>query len=325
MAVYKVIQDIESEDKLLGPLTLKGFIYAALAGLLIFIDIRLAISGASALIKLIFIVLFLPPTALFAVLASPLGREQPTEVWLLSHIRFLLKPKMRRWDQLGAKNLVTITVPKKVERILTKNLSQTEVMSRLQALANTLDSRGWAVKNAAINLNDQPTYSAADESDDRLSGATTLVEPAPVLDVHPADDILDEQNNPTAQSVQEAMNKAEEARKAAVQKQLDVARRAAELEAAADATDKQQAATIESKPADSLTEDEKELLDRIHQRDAELRAHPPIITAGATTTPVTEADQTVKLHLSQSGNDLSVATIARLVNRSSAGAAEGII
>ena len=31
MAVYKVIQDIEAEDKLLGPLTLKQFIFGAVA------------------------------------------------------------------------------------------------------------------------------------------------------------------------------------------------------------------------------------------------------------------------------------------------------
>ncbi|HLG90757.1 MAG TPA: hypothetical protein VI336_01165, partial [Candidatus Saccharimonadales bacterium] len=44
MAVYKVIQDIEAEDKLVGPLTLKGFIYALIAGFLAFINFKLVIS-----------------------------------------------------------------------------------------------------------------------------------------------------------------------------------------------------------------------------------------------------------------------------------------
>ena len=36
MAVYKVIQDIEAEDKLLGPLTLKQFIFAVIAAGFVF-------------------------------------------------------------------------------------------------------------------------------------------------------------------------------------------------------------------------------------------------------------------------------------------------
>ena len=34
MATYKVIQDIEAEDKLIGPLTLRQFIYAGYAFIL---------------------------------------------------------------------------------------------------------------------------------------------------------------------------------------------------------------------------------------------------------------------------------------------------
>lgn len=86
MAVYKVIQDVEAEDKLLGPLTLKSFIYAGITAVLAFISVRLLISGIGP-IKYLFIIIFLPPMILFGVLASPLGREQPTEVWLLSRVR----------------------------------------------------------------------------------------------------------------------------------------------------------------------------------------------------------------------------------------------
>jgi hypothetical protein len=86
MAVYKVIQDIESEDKLLGPLSLKGFIYALIAGTCLFIEYKLFLIGSP--LKYIFIFTFAIPMILFGVLASPLGREQPTEVWLLSRIKF---------------------------------------------------------------------------------------------------------------------------------------------------------------------------------------------------------------------------------------------
>src|SRR6266576_5729998 len=138
MAVYKVIQDIESEDKLLGPLTLKGFVYAAIAGISAFIEFRLLLVGTP--LKWLFMLLFAFPMILFGVLASPLGREQPTEVWLLSRIRYFLKPRQRIWDQEGSSDLVTITAPKKEDLHLTKDLSPTEVQSRLKTLASTLDT-----------------------------------------------------------------------------------------------------------------------------------------------------------------------------------------
>src|SRR5665213_1261950 len=123
MAVYKVIQDIEAEDKLFGPLSLKSFIYAGIAGVLIFIEFRLLIAGMPAVVRLPIVLLLLFPTALFGVLASPLGHDQPTEIWLLSHVRFLLKPHQRVWDQRDSNNTVTITAPKVVERQLTKGFS----------------------------------------------------------------------------------------------------------------------------------------------------------------------------------------------------------
>src|ERR1051325_10816577 len=107
MAVYKVIQDIEAEDKLLGPLTLKGFIYALIAGALAFINFRLLLAPELGVVRWVLILVFLFPMLLFGVLASPLGREQPTEVWLLARVRFFLKPRRRIWDQSGISQLVT--------------------------------------------------------------------------------------------------------------------------------------------------------------------------------------------------------------------------
>lgn len=213
MAQYKVIQDIEAEDKLLGPLTLKGFIYAIIAVFCAFINFRLITSGIGP-IKYIFILMFLLPMILFGVLASPLGRHQPTEVWLLARLRFLVKPKKRIWSQTGLQHLVTITAPKKAEKQRTKGLSETEVKSRLETLASTLDSRGWAVKNITVT----PDKIAEEAQSDRLVAPTTISAATPSgIDIHPADDILDEQNNPTAQYFAGLMEEA------AAQRKLDVA------------------------------------------------------------------------------------------------------
>jgi hypothetical protein len=191
MATYKVIQDIEAEDKLLGPLTLRQFIYAAIVAVSGFIAFRLLFVAWWLAMPL------LPVMILFGVLAAPFGHDQPSEVWLLAKIRFFLKPRRRIWDQSGVKELVTITAPKRIERNLTNNLSQDEVRSRLQALANTIDSRGWAVKNVDINMLSQPAYVHQDS--DRLIDASNIPQQASVIDVTAVDDMLDERNNPTAQ------------------------------------------------------------------------------------------------------------------------------
>jgi hypothetical protein len=366
MAVYTVIQDVEAEDKLIGFLTLKGFIYAVIAGVSAFLEVRLLISGSLGPVRWVLMLAFLGPMILFGVLASPLGREQPTEVWLLSRIKFFFKPRVRIWDQSGLNNLVTITAPKKLVRQLTKNLSQTEVRSRLQALASTLDSRGWATKNLAVNVGAVPGYLQVGDADsDRLVGPSNLPQNQPVIDIHAADDILDEQNNPTAQNFAALMRQADDNRKKNITEKINAARADSSSadSASVDSTflDQQVVATdqnggttfvgkniVAPSKADSgdqasdssLTDVERDLLERKHREEAELESKLPkhfrakadqavdrqgeresptetvAKKAGqAQPAPVTPEMQAAKLELAQSGNDLSVASIAHLANR----------
>jgi hypothetical protein len=223
MAVYKVIQDIEAEDKLVGFLTLKTFIYALIAATLAYINVRLLIASEIGPLRFIFVLILAMPMFVFGILAAPLGRDQPTEVWILSHIKFYLNPRKRVWDQSGAQDLVTVTVPKKFVRDYTKGLSQRDVISRLKALATTLDSRGWAVKNVAVDLSANPSYLDVEPVDsDRLVKASSVVQTQQV-DVHAADDIMDENNNPTAQHFESLMKQAAEERKQKVSEKLSQA------------------------------------------------------------------------------------------------------
>ncbi len=221
MAVYKLIQDIEAEDKLLGPLTLKAFIYALIAAFLIFVNFQVVKMGALGFIRIPILLVLLVPTALFAVLASPLGRDQPTEVWLLSHIRFFLKPRTRVWNKSGVKETVTVTVPKKVEQHLTKEFSSTEAKSRLKALANTLDSRGWAVKNVAVSDVSLASYLDNEDSNtERLVPVQSILKSEPVADIQASDDILDENHNPKAKKVEKLLASNEKERRAEVSESL---------------------------------------------------------------------------------------------------------
>ncbi len=199
MATYKVLQDIEAEDKLLGPLTLKQFIFAIITIGIGFIEFKLVTTTALSVVRWPFVIALLLPMAVFGFLAAPISRDQPNDVWLLARLRFLLKPHIRIWNQDGLSQLVTITVPKKVEKIFTNGLDQTEVKSRLTALASTLDSRGWAIKNVDVNMFTQPGYLSTSDESDRLVAPSTLSVNEPVIDVHAADDMMDARNNPIAQ------------------------------------------------------------------------------------------------------------------------------
>jgi hypothetical protein len=202
VATYKVLQDIEAEDKLLGPLTLKQFVFAVVTIGLGFIEFKLATAPGPVIIKLPFIFMILLPMIVFGFLAAPISRDQPNDIWLLARLRFLIRPHKRIWNQDGISELVTITVPKKVEEVLTDGLTQGEVRSRLSALANTLDSRGWAIKNVNTNLYAQPDYITT-VSSDRLVAPSSLPQDVPPTDIVAADDMLDTASNITAQHLDE--------------------------------------------------------------------------------------------------------------------------
>jgi hypothetical protein len=205
MSTYKVIQDIEAEDKLVGPFSFRQFVYLLIAAFLGYLSFICIAKGVYFLL-----VLFVPPMLFCMFFAWPWTPDQPTEVWALARIRFLVKSRKRIWDQSGIKEFVTITVPKKVERNYTDGLSQHEVRSRLHALANTIDSRGWAVKNAGLN---QGIAQAQPARSDRLIDFSAMPQQVSDVDVRAEEDILDEANNPVAYHMSAMINASTQARR----------------------------------------------------------------------------------------------------------------
>jgi len=205
MATYKVIQNIEAEDKLLGPLTLRQFLYAAIGAVALYLCYFFITHGLY-----VFLIIPLPIVALAAFLAFPWSRDQPTEVWAVAKVRFYLKPHKRIWDQTGIKEMVTVTAPKKIVTNYTNNLTPQEVQSRLKALAATIDTRGWVTKNVNVNLSTPDDTIAAISPSDRLVSGSTKTSDFPNVDIRADEDILDEHNNPTAQHFEEMINKKEQ-------------------------------------------------------------------------------------------------------------------
>ncbi|HEX6258628.1 MAG TPA: PrgI family protein [Candidatus Saccharimonadales bacterium] len=147
MAVYKVPQDVEAEDKLLGPFSFRQFIY------LIIVAVSGLIGWGLAQVSIFLVAIPLPVMILFGILALPLRKDQPMETYLAAMIQFFLKPKRRLWNPDGTVSLVQITAPKVAEEQRTKNLSENEAINRLSYLAQIMDTRGWASRGVAAPNN----------------------------------------------------------------------------------------------------------------------------------------------------------------------------
>lgn len=143
MAVYKVPQDVEADDKLIGPFSFRQFIYIIIA------VIAIALAWGLAQIFVALALIPLPIVVLFGALALPLRKDQPMEIYLAALVSYYLKPRRRLWQPDGIQALVEITAPKVVEVKRVKDLSQTEAEQRLSYLANIVDTGGWAVRGVA--------------------------------------------------------------------------------------------------------------------------------------------------------------------------------
>ena len=147
MAEHKVPQDVEADDKLIGPFSFRQFVYlmiAAGAGFLAFLLGRIAVPLA-----------FIPaPICLFfLVIALPLRKDQPTEIYLAALIKYMFKPRVRVWQADGEKPLVEISNPAVDDTPKVKDLAGDEVSRRLSFLANLSDTQGWSTRGVAVSNN----------------------------------------------------------------------------------------------------------------------------------------------------------------------------
>jgi hypothetical protein len=148
MATYKVPQDVEAEDKLIGPLSLKQFIFA----ILFFASAYVTYLFTQIPPKPIFGVVGLPFLIVFGVLAFYQRKDQPVEVYLLAWLNYHIKPKKRVWDQGGYEERVIITVPKVEEIDYTKGLTQKDIEQKTKRFSQIIDTRGWVAKGDHGNL-----------------------------------------------------------------------------------------------------------------------------------------------------------------------------
>ena len=143
MAVYKVPQDVEADDKLIGPFSFRQFIY------LIIVAISMAGAWGLSTIFAALAIIPLPIIIFFGALALPLRKDQPMEAYLSAVVSFyFLKSRKRFWIPDGISSFVTIIPPKDSERILTKGFDETEATKRLDYLSQLVDTHGWSIRGA---------------------------------------------------------------------------------------------------------------------------------------------------------------------------------
>lgn len=136
MGQYKVPQDVEAEDKILGPYTLKQFIYAVIGVAYGFLSFRILFGT----VPVLFFIVGVPPTVLFLMLGLYRRKDQPFEALFLALVAFWTKPRLRLWLKEPITEVFKIVQPPLKEDVTQKTPG--EVRSQLEHVAHIIDNRG---------------------------------------------------------------------------------------------------------------------------------------------------------------------------------------
>lgn len=135
---YAVPQFIEVEDKVIGPLTVRQFLYMVAGG------VFLLIAWSMADISL-FILLAVITVTIVAAFAFVKINGRPFHLFLASYVHFYTNPRLRVWFREPALSKIKamskekkITVQKEIESMVLPE-GKRLVKSRLQEISNTLD------------------------------------------------------------------------------------------------------------------------------------------------------------------------------------------
>ena len=150
MAQYKVPQDVEADDKLLGPFNFRQFIYLLIVAALI------ALAWAIGQVFPFFAIIPIIPALFLLVLALPLRKDQPMETYIAALISFYTKPNKRFWFPGQRESTIQITAPKTIEKTLTKDITEEEASHRISFLADVVDSEGLSIKEGFIAPTSSP-------------------------------------------------------------------------------------------------------------------------------------------------------------------------
>lgn len=130
MTQYQVPQFVDIEDRIIGPLTLKQFLYLAFAGALLFVFWFL-------FVFYIWIIIAIPIATLAAVFAFLKINDRPFVYFFLAFIRYFTRPKLYIFSA-APKEIKKELIPEK--QIEAPKITENKItLSKLKELALNLD------------------------------------------------------------------------------------------------------------------------------------------------------------------------------------------
>ncbi|MDP3004438.1 MAG: PrgI family protein [Patescibacteria group bacterium] len=131
---YQVPQFIELEDRIIGPLTLKQFLYLAFAGALLFVFWFL-------FAFYIWIIVALPIAAMAVVFAFLKINDRPFVYFFLAFIKYFTKPKLYIFSSAPEKIKLETILPSKPSSVPPSGTLEGKkiTLSKLKELALNLD------------------------------------------------------------------------------------------------------------------------------------------------------------------------------------------
>lgn len=193
---FKVPQNIDIEDKVIGPLTLKQFIYVAVGAGIIFI-IRMSIPE---FLSFLFLPIAVIVGAFFLALAFFKPGDRDFEIYLLSIATTLMRPKKRIWKKEPIKEKPKEEAPKEEEPVK-KNYSTLD----LERLAFIVDSGGFEdeLKNRgiAVGMSENKKLEESADLEDTLAAAETPKQSLSNLIKEATEKVKKEKKEPSVQEI----------------------------------------------------------------------------------------------------------------------------
>ncbi|MFA7308986.1 MAG: PrgI family protein [Patescibacteria group bacterium] len=151
---YKIPQNIDIEDKILGPFTLRQFLYMIGGGSLLYI---LFLSFGQSNFTL-FVLIALPVALLVFALVFIRVNEQPFLGFLQSFIIYSLDPKIKIWKKsTHIKSIMAQSAQEATHgsRAIVRRSKKGALKSRLAQLTTIIDTQGYKTEAEDTDLGDR--------------------------------------------------------------------------------------------------------------------------------------------------------------------------
>lgn len=154
-ASYKIPQNVDLEDKIFGPFSLKQFLTLLAGGVLTFVHFSVWFTAFPGVFYLLTFLTWVIVVAFVFVRPN----EQAFSKFFFSFVRFAIKPQRRIWQRIPSLGEITLRdEAAETPKVVKHQPTPEEVRSKLSRLAHIVDTRGWSdVDEDAADINARVT------------------------------------------------------------------------------------------------------------------------------------------------------------------------